>query len=77
MSGPRERCWKIRHPQSQQGPQKLKPKQYSMKWLIFAEKKKHTKNTVLISGKGAKVIEIQETQNHWVSSSTHLVHWLS
>lgn len=38
MSGPREHCWKIRHPQSQQGPQKLKPKQCSMKWLIFAVK---------------------------------------
>lgn len=31
-------------------------------------------NTVLSFQKGAKLIGIQETQNHRVPSSTHLVH---
>lgn len=33
-----------------------------------------SKNTVLVFKRGAKLIVIQETQNHWVPSSPHLVH---
>ncbi len=33
-----------------------------------------SKNTVLIFAKGAELIVIQQTQNHWVPSSPYLAH---